>query len=349
MQTFPISPERQEELTKRKRESRNGEAVSVNAMIYFLAKIGSTVQIQRTKQTTKTIKMFIPISVTINNVTYTTNDIMKLSDPMLQERGYEPMTEEQVSNMTPKRLKRTRESKMNNGILYLLLQNGFDFTEKKIKSAEKTEKMIRIEKLTYKAENKSYNIEELYELGIHIDSLMNSRNCNDKIVTLDASVINQNLVNYIGSQNNSNTINSQHRINSELHNTQSVYSSIIQQEIPEQLNQSGLELNNQQIVQQNSVSQVVQNQQTYPIFITNDQVNYIPQQTYPQFNLPVNQCYGYGNQCMPLYQLNLLQQLQQQQQFMMNLMNQQNSYSQIPNGNYNCQLNSNHQYETKEQ
>ena len=181
--------ERMDFLKRKKRVSRNDETVIFDAMIYLLVKVGYRVKIKRSKKTTKTIKMFLPNTLFRNTERLSAEDIMAYSPLLLQQLGYESISKETIAQMTAKRLKRTKEARMNNGVLYLLQQNGYTFVEKKVKKANYTERLVRVDQFTFTSTNTVYSKDELFAMGNYINMMMNV-DPEKKFVELDEQILN---------------------------------------------------------------------------------------------------------------------------------------------------------------
>ncbi|EDR29922.1 hypothetical protein EDI_233540 [Entamoeba dispar SAW760] len=90
-------------------------------------------------------------------------DICLLSNTLLNALGYTRMDSKTISKMTKKQAKRTQEAQLNNGIISLLINEGYLFSEKKVKTAHLTERLIRITSIF--KDGKIFGRDELIEMG----------------------------------------------------------------------------------------------------------------------------------------------------------------------------------------
>ncbi|BFU19303.1 hypothetical protein KM1_325380 [Entamoeba histolytica HM-3:IMSS] len=155
--------ERSEILKERKRSSRNDETINFDAMIYLLVKEGYEVIVKRSKKTSKTIKMLLPESISKNGNVLKVQDICLLSNTLLNTLGYTRIDSERIKEMTKKQAKRTQEAQINNGVISLLVNEGYTFSEKKVKTAHLTERLIRITSVCKDGE--IFGRDELIEMG----------------------------------------------------------------------------------------------------------------------------------------------------------------------------------------
>ncbi|KAL7720327.1 hypothetical protein QTN25_002368 [Entamoeba marina] len=150
-------------LRNRKRVSRNSESAVVNTILYIMIEqLGATVTLRRTKKTKQTVKMMLPESLIINNVVYDQNAIAELNKQLYKEVLEEESKD--VEGMSDKQYIRTREAQVSNGLLYILISNGYSIDVKKTKRSKLTEKLIKINALTLPNGN-VIDVNHLVEIG----------------------------------------------------------------------------------------------------------------------------------------------------------------------------------------
>ncbi|ELP87493.1 hypothetical protein EIN_097800 [Entamoeba invadens IP1] len=159
----------EEILRRRKRVSRNEETTLVNALVFLIVKLGFNVKIKKTKKTVHTVKMLI-IEEMVHRESgkaLKQEDVARYSQFLLKELGHPHMEE---AGMTLKQLKRSREAELNNALIYFLKRVGFSFEEKKTKKSKCTEKLVRLNSLTYG--DIVFNKELLAQIGEFIEDVV---------------------------------------------------------------------------------------------------------------------------------------------------------------------------------
>ena len=131
---------------ERRRTSRNDECRVFNACLYVLMKENFTVLLKKSKKALKTSKLLLPsvIQYANSNILFTQESFSKLAEQL--EINEKPASSG-PTEADQKRLRRNLEADMNNGVLYLLKEVGYNIQVKKTKKTNVTKKLIRINEL----------------------------------------------------------------------------------------------------------------------------------------------------------------------------------------------------------
>ncbi|EDR22482.1 hypothetical protein EDI_203940 [Entamoeba dispar SAW760] len=170
---------------ERKIISRNVESGITNTVICILIKqLGAIVSFRRTKKTKNTVKMMIPESITIIGTVIDQNNLIEMSDLLIRE-----MIKEQPINregMSDKQYNRSKESWINNGLLYLLKMYGYNFNIRQTKKAKLTERFVKVSSISLPS-GEIINEKRLIEIGMEFEQFISNSFKREKVLKVDSS------------------------------------------------------------------------------------------------------------------------------------------------------------------
>ncbi|BFU22725.1 hypothetical protein EHI8A_156050 [Entamoeba histolytica HM-1:IMSS-B] len=182
-----ISNDRLSDVVSKERKiiSRNVESGITNTVLCILIKqLGAIVSFRRTKKTKNTIKMMVPEDITIMGTMMYQNDLIKMSDLLIREIVNEqPINRE---GMSDKQYNRSKESWINNGLLYLLKKCGYNFIIRQTKKAKLTERFVKVSSISFPS-GEIINEKRLIEIGMKFEQFISNSFKREHVLKVDSS------------------------------------------------------------------------------------------------------------------------------------------------------------------